>query len=290
MWTVDWEMVLKFAQLLLAWPFLAAVVLVCFMRRFDGEIRVFLLNTKPHLPGIEAQGPVQQLPPLAALPASPAEAEPKESEGAAPDLPPPSDDGDVSFAEGQDGGITFSVEMNPHLLSPEPGVDPEAEKDRDFRPLNTILAFNTQTLLDILSMGEGDMPIAVFNHLFDEAPADQRHAMLTILYQHGLVSVDDGIIQLTPRGRDYVNWPPRRSWVAADRAIWTEKAKPARAPILTPPTEPLEKVSWLRNRPPPPAWLEALDRAVKERKPSSTLGEVLKQKYGPGGTYTSDKR
>lgn len=216
MWSseLDWKLLLEYFKVAASWPPLAVIVLVCFMRKFQTEVGVFLTNVRPKGLGFDT------LPlPLQSLDT------PK---------PPAIDEGTADSAEGSEGGAIRPDEPSqpqsdakvPPALSRET-VSRVAEvllaSDRqrdDFRYLNSLLVITTQLTLDMV-MEAGSLSVADFSASWPQMTAKNRSNMLTVLYQHGIVDVVDGVIIPTEKGRTYSAAPERRAWVMALLSVWS---------------------------------------------------------------------
>lgn len=82
----------------------------------------------------------------------------------------------------------------------------------EYAYLNYYLAGNTQIVLDWLSslfapIGLENYHDALSGHNLDEV---ERRAILNALLMHALVVVQDDSVQITDKGRQYVQWPHRR--------------------------------------------------------------------------------
>lgn len=187
--TPDWKLILEFLKVLLTWPPLAALMLAVFFRGFSEEIRIFLQNVRPKLPGTDHLGQVQPVP-LPMPEPEPAVASPDENAAL------PSSGDDAEHAE---------MSIGTDIVGDGPAPD-------RFRYLNQLLVLPTQRLLDALVL-RGSMSILEYQLIWPELSAEAKSNMLTVLYQNGLASVADERITVTPRGRLYAEWPERVQWV-----------------------------------------------------------------------------
>jgi len=201
----DWQLILEYLKVLLSWPPLAAIALICFVRQFDEQIGVFLTNVRPKGPGFD---PV--------LPTQPFQAPPKpDEEPELPDDHPPPEDNAPDDADAALGGGAKRAAPN------APIGDAAAELARweaEVRYLNGAFVLLTQLTLDEV-LRRGSLPIDEYAMMWPETSPANRSNMLTALYQHGLVEVDQGIIRPTEKGRRYGRWHDRTEWVKAQLAV-----------------------------------------------------------------------
>ena len=88
----------------------------------------------------------------------------------------------------------------------------QAERARaylwEYRYLNYFLAYGTQKVLDWLAC----LPTRTSCDLFDTfwlpyiPSAEERRAIITALQAHHLIMIQDNLIEVTPKGREYIQW------------------------------------------------------------------------------------
>ncbi len=78
----------------------------------------------------------------------------------------------------------------------------------EYRYLNQFLVRSTQLVLDWIA----GLPNGISTAFFDSqlqahiSLANERFAILNALQRHHLISVRDGLIQVTDKGREYLSW------------------------------------------------------------------------------------
>lgn len=193
----DWRLVLEYLKVLLAWPPMAALIGFVFMARFKVQIGTFLDNARPKPPWVETLA--TQVVPVPA----PVEQATDDGEGPA-----------VGAADLGNGNSDIGADV---VLSAD------SHKAARFRYLNQLLAFTTQILLDMLVDG-GEVPLKALATFFRDFEPAQRQAMLTVLYQEGLATVESGVIRATEAAKEYAAWQERLEWIAAQQAVTSAPA------------------------------------------------------------------
>lgn len=196
---IDWPQTLEFLKVFLSWPPLAALAAVAFALRFGKEIAIFLSNGRLKPPGYDPlPAPVQPVPAESRQDGeAPAEETPKEVDG----TPAPTQDAppEAEEAERPNGELVNA------LINARQRVD-------EYRFLNNLLILDTQLLLNTLTE-RGAITRLDYNSLRPDLPAANKTNMLTVLYQQGLVSIDENFIHVTEKGLRYSSWPERLVWV-----------------------------------------------------------------------------
>ena len=78
----------------------------------------------------------------------------------------------------------------------------------EYRYLNTFLVLNTQRVLDWLA-GLPDPPtFTMYDAWWQQVipSAEQRRTIIQVLEEHNLVVMRDELIEITPKGREYIEW------------------------------------------------------------------------------------
>jgi hypothetical protein len=183
------QLVLEYLKVLFSAPVLAAVVAFTVICVFREDIKALLLRfAKIRLPG----GTEVSISQAAKLEESPDKPLPK---------PPPSDSAALSLPSDLD---KKQIEEVRQLL--------DAERARaylwEYRYLNYFLAFHTQQVLDWFA----SLPNRTSMSLYDSVwlplipSAEERRAIITALQAHYLILVQNELVEVTPKGREYIAW------------------------------------------------------------------------------------
>lgn len=184
------HLILEYLRVILSAPVIAGAVAITFLCLFRGGIsalidRVFRIR----FPGGELFASQQQ----------------RAQAGIAPQEQPP------ALPQGQQVELPANITLTPqqaqqvvHLIQSERATAALWE----YRYLNFFLARSTQLVLDWL--GTLQQPISV--NLIDSylqsfiVDAQERVAILTALQNHHLVTIVNNLVQITPKGREYLQW------------------------------------------------------------------------------------
>jgi len=134
-------------------------------------------------------------------PQLPAETSPRKNE-----IPPPADDANQQT-------LTLPADAN---LSPDERLRLEqtflAERARahlwEYRYLNYFFVHNTQRILDWLASLPNAPTFTMYDAWWQSAipSADQRRTIINVLESHNLVQFNSELIEVTPKGREYIQW------------------------------------------------------------------------------------
>lgn len=205
---VDWHLTLEYVKVLLSWPPLAALLLILFLKRFHKEIGTFLTNIRPKGPGFEPAFAQQII-----------------------DTPTPPDE-EAALADAAQAAANAADYAIAELE--------QAEKEESFRYLNHLLVYVSQWLLNFL-VTYRTITVAEFNDSFPELDANNRQAVLTVLYQHGLIHVVNNGIHITAKGDEYARWPERIAWVNVMRDNLELPRNALTGRLRTSPSRPIEQ-------------------------------------------------
>ena len=78
----------------------------------------------------------------------------------------------------------------------------------EYRYLNYFLAFQTQHVLDWLASLPSRTSAMLFDTIWLPAipSAQERRAIIDALQAHYLIQIENGLIEVTPKGREYIEW------------------------------------------------------------------------------------
>lgn len=130
---------------------------------------------------------------------------------------PQSSDAESYAKEGQ-----IRPELLPPEEIPELEVSPE-ERERikcaldservraalwEYRYLNTFLVYKTQLVLDWIGSQPQKISYAAYDtYWLPYIPnANERNTIVDVLQAHHLIDFTDGLINITPKGAEYINW------------------------------------------------------------------------------------
>jgi len=119
---------------------------------------------------------------------------------------------------------TGSVSLETHAATLEQQVSAERARAAlwEYRYLNYYLARGTQVVLDWLATLPVNTTVSMFDSLWMPViPAVvERRAIIEALQAHWLILIDNDVITVSPKGREYLEWrgplPPLPSPVRAD--------------------------------------------------------------------------
>lgn len=184
------SVVLEYLKVLLSAPVVAGTIAIVCLGLFRGEIRSLIARVgRIRFPGGEVFASQQER--------TQADLAPREDPPAVP--------------QGQQPQLPATITLTPqqaqqigHLL--------QSERANaflwEYRYLNLFLARSTQLVLDWL--GTLQQPISV--NLVDShlqafiVDAQERVAILTALQTHHLILIANNLVQVTPKGREYLQW------------------------------------------------------------------------------------
>jgi hypothetical protein len=114
--------------------------------------------------------------------------------------------------------LPASASDGPDLKSLLSGTDDsvraafEAERARaylwEYRYLNHFLAFHTQQVLDWLSQIQSPASLSLYDTVWLMAVPStvERSAIIEALSAHYLIQIQDQLITVTPKGKEYIDW------------------------------------------------------------------------------------
>lgn len=182
------QLVLEYFKVFLSPQMLAGVVAFVFLALFRDDIKaLFLRIAKIRFPG----GAELSTPQSVKLEEAP--------ENKPPPAPPPSDD--LKLPASLDQRELIAVR---ELL--------DAERARaylwEYRYLNYFLAPHTQRVLDWFASLQTRTSVQLFDTMWLPLipSAEERRAILTALQAHHLITIDKDLIEVTPKGREYIQW------------------------------------------------------------------------------------
>jgi len=78
----------------------------------------------------------------------------------------------------------------------------------EYRYLNYFLAFHTQHVLDWIASLSSRTTFMLFDTIWLPAipSAEERRAVITALQAHSLIQIENELIVITPKGREYIQW------------------------------------------------------------------------------------
>ena len=176
---MDWEMLLKYLQVILTWPVAFTLVTLMVVFRFHDALHPWLSKLRIHygeitvsseqaaLKAVEGEKPLLERPPL-------------EQSG-------PKKDDTTTLSE-----ETKQWRANAYLW--------------EYRYLNLVLVRHTQQVLDWFFDHEGYVELEVATSFWMQTiqNPEERKAVLDILTQHHLIQVKGSKLSITPKGREYV--------------------------------------------------------------------------------------
>ncbi len=184
------QLVLEYLKVILSAPVMGGAVAITFLCLFRGEINALIGRiARIRFPGGELFASQQER--------TQAEIAPREQ----PPAPP----------QGQQVQLPPSVTLTPEQAQQVVGLI-QSERAHaalwEYRYLNFFLARSTQLVLDWL--GTLQQPISV--NLLDSylqafiVDAQERLAILTALQNPHLIMIANNLVQITPKGREYLQW------------------------------------------------------------------------------------
>lgn len=180
-------MILEYLKVILSVQMVVAVTVVLFIKVYKSEIKS-LLERLVKLPGgIELSTP--QL-------AKSSTEQPLE---------------DKSSMEPQSSSVTPQNDQVETLTSLY-----KAERSRayywEYSYLNYYLAVNTQRVLDWIAAWTSPLSTDLFNTLWMPFVTDikERQAIINALETHNLIEINNNLITITPKGREYLAWQWRK--------------------------------------------------------------------------------
>lgn len=184
------KLVLEYLKVVLGAPVIVGAVAMTFLYLFRGEIRALIYRIwRIRFPGGELFASQQER--------AQADIAPKGQPPAAP--------------RGQQVQLPATFTLTPEQAQQ---VVPLIQSERanaalwEYRYLNYFLARSTQLVLDWL--GTLQQPISA--NLIDShlqafiIDAQERMAILTALQNHHLITMENNLVQITPKGREYLQW------------------------------------------------------------------------------------
>lgn len=184
MFGADWNIGLAFLRVLLSWPPLAAGVAIYFLYAYRSEIRSFLgklrsFNVGPFAGQSERIASAAEPVPTIAVPEPPV--------------------------------VTTLSQADQQRVSDWLNAERSAARIWEYRYLNFFYAPMTQVTLDWMIGLNADTTIAAFEATFGlTLPGHERLAILNALEFHVLIRINQGVISVTDKGREYAVWHERR--------------------------------------------------------------------------------
>ena len=182
------QLVLEYLKVVLSSQVIAGIVAFTFLILFRRDIKALLLRiAKIKLPG----GTEVSTPQAAKL-----EETPKDKP-----LPKPP----------QDPSLQLPQNLNQKQLE-EVRQLLEAERAQaylwEYRYLNYFLAYQTQQVLDWFASLPSRTSLELFDAIWLPAipSAQERQAIINALQAHYLIHIEHGLIEVTPKGREYIQW------------------------------------------------------------------------------------
>jgi hypothetical protein len=182
------NLVLEYIKVLLSLPVVAAVAIFAFVRIFKEEIRS-VLKGRPKIK-------------LGAFEFSQVERSNEElpARGEKPSATPPE-------APSLPDNLTLTPEQIKRVVD-----NVEAERARatlwGYRYLNYYLARSTQHVLDWLASLDTRTTLAMFDSVWLPVipSTKERHAIINALESHYLIALRGEVIEITPKGHEYLEW------------------------------------------------------------------------------------
>jgi len=184
------NVVLEYLKVLLSAPVIVGAVALACLCLFRGEIRALIARVgRIRFPGGEVFASQQER--------TQADIAPKEQPPAVP--------------QGQQVQLPATVTLTPEQAQQLASFIQSERANAllwEYRYLNRFLARSTQLVLDWL--GTLQQPISV--NLIDShlqafiVDAQERLAILTALQNHHLITIANNLVQITPKGREYLQW------------------------------------------------------------------------------------
>ena len=186
---MDFAMILEYLKVVLAAPVMIAVIALTFLVMFRADVKALMARiAKVKFPGGEIE--TSQLEKLKEqLPAKGDVPEPIAKEGAQLAALPSPTSGDNALQE------TFVAERSKAALW-------------EYRYLNLFLARGTQHVLDWFAGSNPRATVSLFNAVWLPIipNPNERMAILTALQAHHLITIENDLVQVTPKGREYLQW------------------------------------------------------------------------------------
>jgi hypothetical protein len=181
------QLILEYLKVFLSSQVVAGVVAFTFLFLFRSDIKAVLLRiAKIKLPG----GTEISTPQTAKLEAPEDKPLPK----------PP-----------QDASLQLPQDLNQKQLE-EVKQLLDSERARaylwEYRYLNYFLAFQTQQVLDWFASVPQRTSLSLFDTLWLPAipSAQERQAIINALQAHHLIQIENGLVEVTPKGKEYIQW------------------------------------------------------------------------------------
>lgn len=193
MYEVNWQIVLEYMKVFLSTQVIAGVLAIVFFKMFRDDIKALILRiAKIRLPG----GGELSTPQL----------EKQEKDNLTEEKPstePALNENNLPVV------INHNNQENIEALL-------KAEKSRsaywEYRYLNHFLVNTTQRVLDWLISTKISSGVPVSYSLYDSLwlpiipDPEQRQTIINVLRNHYLVSTENGLITVTPKGLEYAEW------------------------------------------------------------------------------------
>jgi hypothetical protein len=180
------RLVLEYVKVLLSSPVIFGLISLVVLYLFKEDIREYVRWLKIRLPG--------------GTEVSRSQSERQIKEG---DKPPPRPDIAVS------GLPTDLTQQQREAVEGIIRAERATSYLWEYRYLNWFLVYRTQLVLDwLVSLPEGTTTYRHYDATWlPRIPSpDERDAIIRVLAAHHLIEINDGVIQMTPKGREYHEW------------------------------------------------------------------------------------
>jgi hypothetical protein len=178
----DWQLILEYSKVFLSVQIITGILIIYFVRRYNNEIKS-LLNRISKLPGgVELTTPQSE----------------------------------KIITEKQD---IDKVSSDPQSAIPSIPIQDEtfkklfeAERARayfwEYSYLNYFLVPRTQHILDYFNSSTAPISISLYDSLFTPPipESGERHAIISALQKHHLINIENDLITVTPKGKEYIEW------------------------------------------------------------------------------------
>ncbi|EON10627.1 hypothetical protein [Pandoraea sp. SD6-2] len=191
--SIDWKLVLEYLKVFLNWPMVAALFGAIALRSFSAEIKALINRISSFkLLGQEVAAPQQ------------ARIAEEASDAAAQPLPPTNPTPDLE-------GLSLTkkqVDEVRRLFESERA----AARIWEYRYLNYFFTSDTQAVLSWI-IGTGGASLDTYETVWIHriANPDERKAILTAMQMHLCVQIEGPMISATDKGKEYAEWPDRRT-------------------------------------------------------------------------------
>ncbi|MGD1324999.1 hypothetical protein ACNHE5_08765 [Pandoraea pnomenusa] len=191
--SVDWNLLLEYLKVFITWPMVAAIFGAIALRSFRDEIKALINRISSlKLLGQEVAAPQQ------------ARLAEEAAEVAAQVSPAPNPAPDLE-------GLQLS---NEQVTEVRRLFESERAAARiwEYRYLNYFFTADTQAVLSWI-IGTGGVSVDTYEAFWMPriSLAGERTAILTALQMHQCIFIEGPMISATPKGKEYAEWPERRT-------------------------------------------------------------------------------